>query len=81
MIRILDEIITDKNFAWDSTLQNKIEKFYVELTDAAIDELLENKINLEENYENLVILQNEIKEFKKILVSGCGFFIINNSNV
>jgi len=79
MIQILDKIITDQNLAWDNRLQNKIEKFYVELSDATIDELLENKMNLEENYKNLIILQNEIKEFKKKLVSGCGFFVINNS--
>jgi alpha-ketoglutarate-dependent taurine dioxygenase len=36
-------------------------------------------MNLDENNKNLVILQNEIKEFKKILVRGCGFFIIKHS--
>ena len=79
MIQILDEIVTDQNLAWNNELQNKIENFYVELSDNAINELLENKMNLDENSKNLVILQNEIKEFKKILVRGCGFFIIKHS--
>ena len=79
MIQILDEIVTDQNLAWNNELQNKIENFYVELSDDAINEILENKMNLDENNKNLVILQNEIKEFKKILVSGCGFFIIKHS--
>jgi len=62
MIQILDEIITDQNFAWGNGLQNKIDKFYVELSNAAIDELLENKMNLEENYENLIIFAS-LKHF------------------
>ena len=56
-----------------------MEKFYVALSNATITELLENRMNLEENSKNFINLQKEIEEFRKILLNGCGFFIIKNS--
>ena len=79
MTQILEKIITDQNLAWDNTLQNEMEKFYVALSNATITELLENRMNLEENSKNFINLQKEIEEFRKILLNGCGFFIIKNS--
>lgn len=78
MVLILDKIITNENLAWKNNLQNETKKFYVTLSNDAITELLENRINLK-NPKNLFNLQKEIEEFKKILINGCGFFIINNS--
>lgn len=79
MVQILDKIVIDLNLAWDKTLQNETEKFYVTLSDAAMSELLENRMNLEENFKNFINLQKDIEKFRKILITGCGFFIINNT--
>ncbi|WP_371504445.1 TauD/TfdA family dioxygenase [Nitrosopumilus adriaticus] len=79
MSQILDKIVFDENLAWDNKLQNKIDKFSVTLSKDAISELLENRNNLQENSNNFTHLRHEIEEFRKILIDGCGFFIIQNS--
>lgn len=79
MNQILDKIITDENLAWDHNLQNKPKEFLVLLSDIAVSELLENRNNLKENSNNFIHLRKEIEEFRKILIDGCGFFIIQNS--
>jgi len=79
MVQILDGIVIDENLAWNNELQNKTEKFSVVLSDIVITELLENRMNLQENSKNFTHLQKEIEEFRKILIDGCGFFVIQNS--
>ena len=79
MVQILDKPVIDENLAWDNKLQNKIEKFSVVLSDVVISELLENRTNLQEKSKKLTNLRKEIQEFRKILIGGCGFFIIQSS--
>lgn len=79
MTETLDHLVLYENLAWTNELQNKTEKFLVELSSDVIAELLENKSNIEKFSNNLPQLKQEIEKFRKILIDGCGFFIINNS--
>lgn len=80
MEQILNDVITDENLAWDNKLEKKAEKFSVVLSDETINEFLDNRTNLLENSKDLTHLQKDIEEFRKILINGCGFFVIQNSS-
>ena len=77
----LDTIITDSNLAWDESFGGLTDKFSVKLSDDTINELLDNKNNLEqENLTLFPILKNEILKIKTILLNEHGFIIIDGKS-
>ena len=77
----LDTIITDSNLAWDESFGGLTDKFSVKLSDDTINELLDNKNNLEqENLTLFPILKNEILKIKTILLNKHGFIIIDGKS-
>ena len=80
MKEILDKIITDEHLVWDKTLTNKKQKFVADLNPETVDELIKRRNELDNLNENdLLLLKNEILEFKKKILDGFGLFIINGA--
>ena len=80
MKEILDKIITDGHLVWDKTLANKKQKFVADLSPGTVDELIKRRNELDNLSENdLLLLKNEILEFKKKILDGFGLFIINGA--
>ena len=80
MKEILDKIITDGHLVWDKTLTNKKQKFVADLNPGTVDELIKRRNKLDNLNENdLLLLKNEILEFKKKILDGFGLFIINGA--
>ena len=80
MKEILDKIITDGHLVWDKTLTNKKQKFVADLSPGTVDELIKRRNELDNLNENdLLLLKNEILEFKKKILDGFGLFIINGT--
>ena len=80
MKEILDKIITDVHLIWDKTLTNKKQKFVADLNPGTVDELIKRRNELDNLNENdLLLLKNEILEFKKKILDGFGLFIINGA--
>ena len=80
MKEILDKIITDGHLVWDKTLANKKQKFVADLNPGTVDELIKRRNELDNLNENdLLLLKNEILEFKKKILDGFGLFIINGA--
>ena len=80
MKEILDKIITDVHLIWDKTLTNKKQKFVADLNPGTVDELIKRRNELDNLNENdLLLLKNEIIEFKKKILDGFGLFIINGA--
>ena len=80
MIEILDKIITDEHLVWDNTLTNKKQKFVADLNPGTVAELIKRRNELDNLSENdLLLLKNEILEFKKKILDGFGLFIINGA--
>ena len=80
MKEILDKIITDGHLVWDKTLANKKQKFVADLSPGTVDELIKRRNELDNLNENdLLLLKNEIIEFKKKILDGFGLFIINGA--
>ena len=80
MKEILDKIITDGHLVWDKTLTNKKQKFVADLNPGTVDELIKRRNELDNLNENdLLLLKNEILEFKKKIFDGFGLFIINGA--
>ena len=80
MKEILDKIITDVHLIWDKTLMNKKQKFVADLSPGTVDELIKRRNELDNLNENdLLLLKNEILEFKKKILDGFGLFIINGA--
>jgi len=79
---MLQKIITNKNIAWDKSLEKNPEKFSITLNSNTIQELIKNKIKLKNhNVNEFLILKKEILEIKKnILLQGCGVLIILGTN-
>ena len=79
MKKILDEILTDDNLAWDRNLEKNKQKFLVDLNSEIIEELVKRRNELDKIDENeLSILKNGILKIRKEkLLDGVGFFIIN----
>ena len=76
----LDKIITDGHLVWDKTLTNKKQKFVADLNPGTVDELIKRRNELDNLNENdLLLLKNEILEFKKKIFDGFGLFIINGA--
>ncbi len=82
MKEILDKIITDEHLVWDKTLTNKKQKFVADLSPGTVDELIKRRNELDNLNENdLLLLKNEILEFKKKILDGFGLFIINGAGL
>tara|TARA_B100000949_G_scaffold72638_1_gene64764 strand:- start:118 stop:1056 length:939 start_codon:yes stop_codon:yes gene_type:complete len=80
MKEILDKIITDGHLVWDKTLANKKQKFVADLSPGTVDELIKRRNELDNLNENvLLLLKNEILEFKKKILDGFGLFIISGA--
>ncbi len=80
MKEILDKIITDGHLIWDKTLTNKKQKFVADLNPGTVDELIKRRNELDNLNENdLLLLKNDILEFKKKILGGFGLFIINGA--
>ena len=80
MKEILDKIITDGHLIWDKTLTNKKQKFVADLNPGTVAELIKRRNELDNLNENdLLLLKNEILEFKKKILDGFGLFIINGA--
>ena len=80
MKEILDKIITDGHLVWDKTLTNKKQKFVADLNPGTVAELIKRRNELDNLNENdLLLLKNEILEFKKKILDGFGLFIINGA--
>ena len=80
MKEILDKIITYEHLVWDKTLTNKKQKFVADLNPGTVDELIKRRNELDNLNENdLLLLKNEILEFKKKILDGFGLFIINGA--
>ena len=80
MKEILDKIITDGYLVWDKTLTNKKQKFVADLNPGTVAELIKRRNELDNLNENdLLLLKNEILEFKKKILDGFGLFIINGA--
>ena len=80
MKEILDKIITDEHLVWDKTLTNKKQKFVADLNPGTVAELIKRRNELDNLNENdLLLLKNEIFEFKKKILDGFGLFIINGA--
>jgi len=80
MKEILDKIITDEHLVWDKTLTNKKQKFVADLNPGTVAELIKRRNELDNLNENdLLLLKNEILEFKKKILDGFGLFIISGA--
>ena len=80
MKEILDKIITDGHLIWDKTLMNKKQKFVADLNPETVDEIIKRRNELDNLNENdLLLLKNEILEFKKKILDGFGLFIISGA--
>ena len=78
-MEILEKTILDSDMCWDNTLENSPEKFSVVLNSKSLDELLINRGKIpNEDPNDFKFLKEYVENLKnKILISGCGFFVIN----
>ena len=78
-MEILEKTILDSDMCWDNTLENSPEKFSVVLNSKSLDELLINRGKISnEDPNDFKFLKEYVENLKnKILISGCGFFVIN----
>ena len=75
---MLQEIILEKDLAWDKYMGNIVENFFVKISDNVTNELKNNSNLINNSEEIFPILQQEILDFKKkILIEGIGFFVID----
>jgi len=76
----LTRIINDPNLSWDKSLSNSQNNFFVSLTSSTINKILQNRSQLPaEEPSKFEFLKHEIFKFKEIMISGCGFFIIDGN--
>ena len=78
---ILDKIVADEHLAWTSVLADKKQQFVVDLDSEVIEELIQQRNELNNLTESdLPLLRNQILNFKKkILLDGVGLFIISGT--
>ena len=78
---ILDKIVADEHLAWTSVLAAKKQQFVVDLDSEVIEELIQQRNELNNLTESdLPLLRNQILNFKKkILLDGVGLFIISGT--
>ena len=78
---MLSELITNQKLAWGESFKEFCDAYLIKLSNNAINELLENKNNLEQENQNAFpILQNEILKIKHILLEEHGFIIIDGKS-
>ena len=79
MTECFDKIVTDERLAWNKTLIDQREKFFVKLNLEVIQELTQKRNELDSlSTEELPLLKKQILSFKKeILLDGVGLFIID----
>ena len=76
----LDTIIDDSNLAWDKTLESKKEIFIVSIDTSIINQLIEKRELLSSvDPCNFEFLESIVFDFKKKLISGSGFIIIDGA--
>ena len=76
----LETIINDKNLAWDKTFDSKKEEFFVSIDISLINQLIEKREFLTTlDPCNFKFLEPLISAFKKMLISGPGFIIIDGA--
>ena len=74
----LETIIDDSNLAWDKTFESKKEFFIVSIDISIINQLIEKRELLTTADPcNFKFLESMISDFKKKLISGSGFIIID----
>ena len=83
MIECLDKIVTDERLAWNKTLIDEKQKFFVKLNSEIIQELIQKRNELDSiSIEELPLLKKQILCFKKeILFDGVGLFIIDGTSL
>ena len=83
MTEYLDEIVTNKKLAWDKTLIDEKQKFFVKLNSEVIQELVERRNELDNlNVNELPLLKKQILYFRnEILLDGVGLFIIDGMSL
>ncbi len=81
MPKILETVIVDKKKAWEGNLSNK--DFLVDLDATVINELVQKRNLLKQHkIQDFPCLKEQILYFKQaILIDGCGFCIINGTNL
>ena len=62
---MLQEIILEKDLAWDKFMGNIVENFFVKISDNVTNELKNNSNLINNSEEIFPILQQEILDFKK----------------
>jgi len=82
MTEYLDEIVTDEKLAWNKTLIDEKQKFFVKLNSEIIQELIERRNELDNlDVNELPLLKNQILYFRnEILLDGVGLFIIDGTS-
>ena len=76
----LDTIIEDSNLAWDKTFESQKEFFIVSIDISIINQLIEKRELLTTADPcNFKFLESMISDFKKKLISGSGFIIIDGT--
>ena len=83
MTECFDKIVTDERLAWNKTLIDQREKFFVKLNLEVIQELTQKRNELDSlSTEELPLLKKQILSFKKeILLDGVGLFIIDGTSL
>ena len=76
----LETIIDDSNLAWDKTFESKKEIFIISIDTSIINQLIEKRELLSTADPcNFKFLESMISDFKKKLISGSGFIIIDGT--
>ena len=76
----MNVIVNDKNLAWDKTFDSKKEEFFVSIDESLINQLIEKREFLTTlDPCNFKFLEPLISTFKKMLISGSGFIIIDGT--
>jgi hypothetical protein len=80
--KILNQIITKKNLAWNHTLADKPSEFVVKLSNKSINELRLNKGNLKQKtIKKFPFLSQDIQSFKsEKIIHGSGLFLIHGGS-
>jgi hypothetical protein len=77
----LNYAVDDENFSWNKSLGLSKEKYLISIKPSIINLILENRGLLEtEDLKKFEFLKDVILEFKKKLISGCGFLIVDGND-
>ncbi len=73
---MLQKVVTDTNYAWNSEKKQANNDFLVKISDKAIEEI---KNKLKNDKSEISKLEKEILNYKKILLEGKGVFVIDGN--